>query len=56
MQVQWWGYHQVVKTLKLYYLLKNLFELIALKGSGMQTIWVEALMPIVSAHSQTFTT
>ena len=34
MQVQWWGYHEVVGTLKPYFMLKNLFELIALKGDG----------------------
>ena len=32
MQVQWWGYHEVVGTLKHYQMLNNLFELIALKG------------------------
>ena len=32
MQVQWWGYHEVVGSLKPYHMLKNLFELLALKG------------------------
>ena len=32
MQVQWWGYHEVVGTLKPYHMLKNFFELLALKG------------------------
>ena len=32
MQVQCWGYHEVVETLKPYHMLNNLFELIALKG------------------------
>ena len=39
MQVQWWGYHEVVGTLKPYHMLKNLFELIALKGSGDAKTW-----------------
>ena len=34
MQVQCWGYHEVVGTLKPYHMLKNLFEFIALKGGG----------------------
>ena len=34
MQVQWWGYHEVTGTIKPYHMLKYLFELIALKGSG----------------------
>ena len=34
MQVQWWGYHGVVGTLKPCHMLKNLFELIALKDDG----------------------
>ena len=34
MQVHLWGYHDVVGTFKPYYGLKNLFEIIALKGDG----------------------
>ena len=31
-QVQWWGYHELVRTLKPYLMQKNLFELFALTG------------------------
>ena len=34
MHVHLWGYHDVVGTFKPYYELKNLFEIIALKGDG----------------------
>ena len=34
MQVQWCGYYEVVGTLKLYLMQKNLFKLFALTGSG----------------------
>ena len=34
MQVQWFGYHEVMGTPKPYQMLKNLFEFIALKGDG----------------------
>ena len=34
MQVQCWGYHEVVGQLKPYHMLKNLFEFIALKDNG----------------------
>ena len=34
MQVQWCGYYEVVGTLKLYLMQKNLFKLFALIGSG----------------------
>ena len=34
MQIQWWGHHEVVRTLKPYHMLKKLFELIALKDDG----------------------
>ena len=33
MHVQWWEYQEVVGTLKPYYMLKNLFELILLKDN-----------------------
>ena len=32
MQAQWWGFYEVVGTLKPYYMQMSLFELIALKG------------------------
>ena len=62
-----WGYHEVVGTLKPYHMLKNLFELIALKGSGTQKLWAQALVPgckcscpplalMPEPHGKTFTT
>ena len=40
LQVQWWGYHEVVGTLKPYHMLKNLFELIAASPSAHpRTTW-----------------
>ena len=71
MLVQWWGYHEVVGTLKPYHMLKNLFELIALKGGGdaktfgtnsLTQVQVLALMSVTSASTcshpqgETFTT
>ena len=71
MPVQWWGHHEVMGTLKPYHKLKNLFELIALKGGGdtktfgtnsLTQVQVVALMSITSAstcshpHGETFTT
>ena len=61
MQVQWWGYHEVVGTLKLYHMVKNLIAIIALKGNGdRKTIGVSTcaqarwlvLTPSASAHTQ----
>ena len=34
MQVQWWGYHEVVGTLKPNLMQKNLFEIFALTASA----------------------
>ena len=34
MQIQWWGYHELLRTLKPYHMLKNLFEIIAIKDDG----------------------
>ena len=49
MQVQWWGYHEVVGTLKPCHMLNNLFELIALKGSGdAKTLGASASGPNIS--------
>ena len=51
MQVQLWGYHEVVGLLKPYYMLKNLFELIALIGSRDAKLWAQALMS--EPHAET---
>ena len=48
MQVHWWEYHEVVGTLKPYHILKNLFELIALKDKGDGV----ALSPTASARAR----
>ena len=58
MQFQWQGYHEVVGIFKPYHMLKNLFELIALKGGGnAKTLGAsthaqeQALAPIASTRA-----
>ena len=61
MQVQWWEYHEVVKKLKPYHMIKNLFKLITLKGSGdTKTFGTGAddqvLALMTEPYGETFTT
>ena len=54
MQVQWWGYHEVVGTLKSYLMQNNLFELLALTVGGN----VRVVAPLLTTETpgETFTT
>ena len=57
MHVQWWGYHEVVGTLKPYYMLKNLFELILLKDNrDGKTLGARARTRAHEPPGETFTT
>ena len=63
MQVEWWGYHEVVGILKPYHMIKNLSEVIALKGSrDRKTLrtnahaQVQVLVPTPEPPGEPFTT
>ena len=51
MQVQWWGYHELVGILNPYLMQNNLFEIFALTGARNAKIRAQVIVPSFAPES-----